>query len=196
MLMTNLNINGEAFGHARFTDDGLELRADAKTDWFFTPDGRARRDNVITASVMVDEPVFSISAQVAVDFIATYDAGALFVRVAEDSWAKLAFEYSAMQEPTIVSVVTRDISDDCDGPPLKSGHVWLRIYRNRQTLAFHYSMNGSFWHFARFFSIPGLETGPVEVGLGVQAPTGPGTVARFTDIRFETAPIDNLRNGQ
>ena len=196
MPLPDFSINGEAFGEARIADEGVELRALAKTDWFFSPNGQARRENVISVSAVIDQPVFTISAHVAVDFAATYDAGALFVKVADDSWAKLAFEYSAAHRPTIVSVVTRGTSDDCDGPALDSDHIWLRVYRNGQTLACHYYAAGKLWHFVRFLTIPGLEAGPVELGLGAQSPTGSGVVARFTDLCFGTAPVSNLRDGQ
>ncbi len=196
MRLAELSIKGTAFGTAEVVDDRLRLNAGCRTDWFFPPDGRGRRDNVIQASMVTSEPVFTLSARVSVDFADTYDAGALFARTADDSWAKLAFEYSAEHRPTIVSVVTRGTSDDCDGPSLKSEHVWLRIHRNGRTLAFHYSDDGQFWHFARFFGIEGLDGGTLELGFGAQAPKGPGTVARFTDARFGTEAIPDLRNGQ
>jgi hypothetical protein len=49
-----------------------------------------------------------------VEFASVYDAGVLLVHASERQWAKLCFEYSPQQRPTLVTVVTRGTSDDCN----------------------------------------------------------------------------------
>jgi regulation of enolase protein 1 (concanavalin A-like superfamily) len=195
MRLNDLIVCGNENGEVRITEDAVSLRANSKTDWFFSPVGTTRMENVIAASTKVADPIFSLSARVSVDFSSPYDAGALFIRTGVDTWAKLAFEYSADCRPTIVSVVTRTTSDDSDGPIHSGDHVWLRVYCDGQALAFHFSEDGKYWRFLRWFAIPDLASRPVEVGFGVQSPTGDGSMARFSDIRYSTAPLENLRNG-
>jgi uncharacterized protein len=194
--LENLTIGGQTNGSSKIAGGILELRAKPKTDWFFNPSDLSRKDDVIVASTTVNSPVFSLSARLSVDFASPYDGGVIYVKASDDSWAKLAFEFSAERKPTIVSVVTRMISDDCDGPSHREDHVWLRIYCDAKTLAFHYSADGKYWRFIRWFSIPYIERRPIEIGFGAQSPTGEGSAARFADIRFGTATIENIRNGE
>ena len=49
-------------------------------------------DNAPCALMTPPDPNFILSAKVSVGFGATYDAGALQIRVSEDRWAKLCFE--------------------------------------------------------------------------------------------------------
>lgn len=196
MILDLMTVNGLENGSADVGEGTLELRADAKTDWFFRPDGQDRKSNVTSLSMGLDRPVFSLSARVSVAFASAYDAGAIFVKCDEDNWAKVAFEFSAGHKPTIVSVVTRTTSDDSDGPSFPAPHAWLRAYCDEGTLAFHFSEDGRYWQFLRWFTLPGLAKRPVELGFGVQSPTGSGTKATFTDIELKFDRIGNLRNGE
>ena len=155
--MKALQIEGAANGSAEWEGEGLRLTAAACTDWFFHPAGELRRANVVRAGMTVDEDVFTLSARVSVDFCSAFDAGALFVQVDEDNWAKLAFELSGAGEPTVVSVITRGTSDDADGPSLQGDTLWLRVHGNGDTLAFHFSVDGRYWRFLRWFTLRGRQ---------------------------------------
>jgi len=193
--MKALQIEGAANGSAQWEGEDLNLAAAACTDWFFHPAGEVRRANVIRAGMTVDEEVFTLSARVSVDFCSAFDAGALFVQVDEDNWAKLAFELSGAGEPTVVSVITRGTSDDADGPSLQGDSVWLRVHGNGDTLAFHFSVDGRYWRFLRWFTLPGLARRPLRIGVAVQAPTGEGCSARFSELSLDHRVIADLRNG-
>ncbi len=94
-----------------------------------------------------------------------------------------------------MSVVTRTTSDDTDGPNYPAGEVWLRAYCDGETMAFHYSEDGQYWRFVRWFAIPGTVKRPIRAGFGVQAPTGAGCSAKFSDITLRYDTIVDLRNG-
>lgn len=195
MDIEDLVIEGETNGTAHVGQDGLFLTAGPQTDWFFHPAGTSRRANVICAAMDIVDRVFTLSAKVVVSFSSAFDAGALFVQVDEDNWAKLAFELSGAGEPTVVSVITRGVSDDADGPSVQGDTVWLRVHCDGETLAFHFSLDGIYWRFLRWFTLSGIEGRPLRVGFGVQAPTGEGCAARFTDIAWHLEPIVDLRDG-
>ncbi|MCK1978031.1 DUF1349 domain-containing protein, partial [Jeotgalicoccus huakuii] len=84
----------------------LILTAAAGTDWFHHPAGECKRTNVISTYREVHDRVFTLSTKVSVNFDSAFDAGAIFVQVDDDNWAKLAFELSGAGDPTVVSVVT------------------------------------------------------------------------------------------
>lgn len=188
-------VEGEDHGRAGIDGDALRLRAGARTDWFFKPDGSGRSDNIVRLVRSIDRPVFALRAKVSVAFAATYDAGALFIQSGEEHWGKLAFERSAGGEPTIVSVVTRGTSDDADGPVSLGDHVWLRLYCDGRIVAFHHSLDGEVWRFSRLFTLPGIGARPVRIGFGAQSPTGDGTTAIFSGVEVTYDAISNMRDG-
>ncbi|MBB4235913.1 DUF1349 domain-containing protein [Rhizobium esperanzae] len=195
MNLNKMQVRGEKHGTAVVGDKSLILTANGNTDWFHHPADSFRRNDVLSLVTEVAEETFSITARVSVEFSSAYDAGAIFLQVDEDNWAKLAFEYSAAKKPTIVSVVTRTTSDDCDGPNYDGEHVWLRVYCDGDTIAFHFSEDGKFWQFLRWFAIPGTGNRPIKVGFGVQSPTGEGSKAHFDQIGISYQKIADLRNG-
>lgn len=141
-------------GKITISDQEATIATQARTDWFFHPDGSSRQANVPSLVLETTAPEVSLAAKVSVGFAGTYDAGALFVDTGPDHWAKLAFELSPQGFPTIVSVVTKGTSDDCDGPRHPADAVWLRLHVRGGIVAFHFSEDGHFWRFNRTFLLP------------------------------------------
>ena len=192
-----LTWEGELAGW-RDTGDSLEITAAANTDWFFDPGGPTRRANVPR---LMGSPVgdFQLSAKVTVDLLATFDAGAIVLAVDEQHWAKLLLERSVAGKPTVVSVVTRGGSDDCDSYSVGEDHTWLRVSSLGNAFAFHASSDGAVWRFVRYFSLAcdhSSDGPPARVGFEAQSPTGPGCTARFSEIRFVPERLADLRDGR
>jgi uncharacterized protein len=175
-------------------EGGLSIVSTAKSDLFIDPaDGRAEG----TAPVAVFSPpdeCFLLSARVTVAFRATYDAGVLQMLVRDDLWAKLCFEFSPQKAPTIVSVVTRGVSDDCNSVIEQGDTVHLRIAQTPRTTAFHFSTDGRSWSLVRYFSLG--STDGLRVGFSSQSPTGPGCRASFAGIRYSRETLEDIRNGR
>ncbi|HEY7092332.1 MAG TPA: DUF1349 domain-containing protein, partial [Ktedonobacterales bacterium] len=114
--------------------------------------------------------------------------------VSDDVWAKLCFEYSPQGQPMIVSVVTRDVSDDCNSSPLVEDSVFLRITRRKAILALHYSLDGQVWQLVRYFSIG--DASHMSLGFSAQSPTGSGCVAVFSQIYYRPTAVSDLRSGK
>ncbi len=178
----------------RRTGNRLVIRAGAGTDLFFDPKGGSRQDAAPAALFLPPDTSFMLSARVTVGFGATYDAGVLHVRVADDRWAKLCFEYSPQGEPMIVSVVNRGLSDDCNSVVMPGKTAWLRVSQGETATAFHYSLDGARWSFVRHFSLGALEG--LRVGFSSQSPTGRGCRSEFTDIRYRAGFPKDLRSGE
>ena len=109
-------------------------------------------------------------------FSSKYDAGGVLVWLDESNWAKLAVEQSPAGEPTIVSVVTRGVSDDCNSWAAESP-AWLRVARIGPAYAFHVSTDGGTWSLVRHFAL--AADGDPLVGFVAQAPTGERCTATF-----------------
>jgi regulation of enolase protein 1 (concanavalin A-like superfamily) len=135
-----------------------------------------------------------LTALVSAEMNSQWDAGALMVFADKENWGKIAFEKSAYQEPTIVSVVTKGISDDCYGEVWAGGSVWLRIGTVGKGLGLYYSANGVNWRMARVFSL-GVDRG-LRVGFEAQSPTGQGATATFQEIRYRAQGIENQFAGE
>lgn len=174
-------------------DRSLELVAGPATDLFVDPAGGAP---LLSAPALVGEVKgdFLFSARVRPEQASTFDAGVLLVYRSAASWAKLCLERSPQGEPTVVSVVTRGVSDDCNSFRVAGGETALRIARLGDCFAFHAAGEGGFWHLVRYFALDG--EGPVEIGFLAQSPTGEGCRVRFEEIAFERRRLDELRNGE
>jgi regulation of enolase protein 1 (concanavalin A-like superfamily) len=166
--------------------------AGPQTDWFVAPGGGSAKENApaLVGPVSGD---FLLSARVEVDFAASFDAGALMLWRDERTWAKLCFEFSPQGQPMVVSVVTRELSDDCNSVLVDGNAVWLRIARIGKAYAFHTSTDGSTWSFVRHFALAPADE--LEVGLEAQSPVGERCTVRFSDIRFSADTLRELRDG-
>jgi regulation of enolase protein 1 (concanavalin A-like superfamily) len=180
-------------------DGSLRIVAGPLTDLFTDPAGAVAQTNVPAALFTPPDSSFLLSAKVAVDFAADFDAGTLQVRLSDDRWGKLCFEYSPQAEPMVVSVVTRGASDDCNHVIVDGREVYLRVAVTPRAIAFHYSRDGIYWHFVRYFTLwTAGESGPgrPRVGFSSQSPRGQGCAALFSEIRYRKGELRDLRNGQ
>ncbi len=184
-----------------YRGDCLSMEAQPQTNYFVNPDGSPADHTAPVAALVVEAPVFSLYARVSTRLGSLYDAAGLIVETGDPAggsvgeWGKCVIELSPFLRPTIVSVVTREVSDDANGEELRTPEAHLRVHRNGPILAFHWSVNGAVWKLARLFSLKGMD-GPLRAGMIVQAPMGDALTAVFSGICLETGvPID-LRNGE
>ncbi|KYF65931.1 hypothetical protein BE15_29905 [Sorangium cellulosum] len=170
----------------------LTVTAGGETDLFLDPE---RAAGALNAPRLLGTPHgdFLASARVAVGFASARDAGALLLWAHERSWAKLCFELSPEREPTVVSVVTRGLSESRRSFAVHKDHVWLRASRLGRACAFHASTDGSTWQLVRSFSL-GIAR-DLSVGFSAQSPAGDGCTAVFDDIRFTPRRLGDLRSG-
>ena len=175
-------------------ENSLSISAGSATDCFIDPGGNTTNRNAPVALFAAPDENLLLAAKVTVEFASNFDAGVLFVYESDDVWAKLCFEYSPQNKPTIVSVVTRGTSDDCNSAPIDNNVIFLRIYRCANTLAFHYSQDNRYWHLVRYFTL-GILSDP-HIGFSAQSPTGQGCTAHFSEISYNSEILSDLRNGE
>jgi uncharacterized protein len=173
--------------------------APAHTDLYINPGGQDAGDaesmlNAATLLGTLPTEDFQLGARVSVDFAAQYDAGVLLLWIDERHWAKFCFEFSPAAEPMVVSVVTRDVSDDANAFVVGDRSVWLRVSRVDHVYAFHASTDGETWRLVRVFTLGDVLDGHM-VGFEAQSPTGDGCVVTFDRIRFASERLGDLRDG-
>jgi uncharacterized protein len=167
----------------------LTIASNAKTDWFVDPfDGTVAK----TAPILLFSPGsdYVLSTRVVVQFATKWDAGALMLWGDDPHWAKLSFEFSPDQKPTLVTVVTRGLSDDCNSLSISGDSVYLRVAKSGHTYVFYFATDGQTWQILRTFS---LDTDLfVRVGFESQSPAGTGAVAKFSAISYDPHRISNI----
>jgi regulation of enolase protein 1 (concanavalin A-like superfamily) len=174
-------------------DNGLTITAGSSTDWYISPlDGKVSA----SAPVLLFQPAddFVLTAKLTVEFQTKWDAGALMVYVNDSTWAKFAFEMSVYGQPTVVTVVTRGVSDDCNSESLTGNSIWYRIAKTGQTIVFYSSPDGASWKLVRAFTL-GLAPG-LRVGFSAQSPAGKKGSAIFSDITYNPRTIKDVFTGE
>jgi regulation of enolase protein 1 (concanavalin A-like superfamily) len=171
----------------------LTIIAGKSTSLFSDPRGTRSVDNAprLTFTPQGD---FLLSASVAVDFRNTFDAGVLLIYQSGDLWAKLCFELSPQKKPTIVSVVNRDLSDDCNSMPVDNDRIYLRIARLDQAFAFHSSTDGRSWYLIRYFTLGKVQN--TRVGFLAQSPYGDSCRVLFSELSFVQGTLGDIRSGE
>jgi regulation of enolase protein 1 (concanavalin A-like superfamily) len=174
-------------------EDGLRITAEAKTDWFIDPGTGHRTLNAPALLFRSTRPCL-LQARVTVRPAATYDAGVLVVYARAGAWAKFCLEQSPLGELTVVSVVTKGVSDDCNAFPVEGNPAFLRVARLKRAFAFHYSPDGAVWKLIRYFTLGSFPV--VRMGFLAQSPTGNGCEAVFSGMRFEQRLLADIRSGE
>jgi regulation of enolase protein 1 (concanavalin A-like superfamily) len=176
-------------------DNSLHITAGAKTDWFIEPSGSDWvSSNAPSALFTPPDANFLLSAKVTVNFASTYDAGVLLLYEREDLWAKLCFEYSPQNQPMIVSVVTRGLSDDCNSTVIEGNTVYLRVARIGGAFGLHYALDGKYWHMVRYFTLGKVEN--LRIGFEAQSPIGAGCTVLFSEIAYRPDLLKDMRSGE
>jgi regulation of enolase protein 1 (concanavalin A-like superfamily) len=195
-LPFSLRSEGKPAARPPHVSDGeIDLVASARSDLFLDPRGSAEAPDVerFVANVSGN---FQLSAHVRVEFKQSSDAGALLGYIDEFTWFKICAELDPVGTPRVVSVVTRNgASDDCNGWAIPTSGQFLRIARLGQAYALHASDDGVSWELVRFFALDIPTDRAIKVGLLAQSPAGDGTSAVFTDVKFNTNTLLDVRDG-
>ncbi|NBE09479.1 DUF1349 domain-containing protein [Paragemmobacter ruber] len=192
-----LAVVGAEYGSVRHLTGGAVIAAGGGTDAFSPPDGGAAVDRLPGLRLTCPEGPWMLTARVAPRFAAAFDAGALMLRTdsgigGAGDWAKLAFERSPDGRTMAVSVVTRGVSDDANGPDCEGEALFLRACWTGAAYAFHISVDGARWDLLRFFALPGRV---VAVDIVAQSPTGAGCEVWVDRVTLTAGAPEDLRDG-
>jgi uncharacterized protein len=176
------------------TKSVIEIEAPGKTDFFI---------DMFTMKPVGDAPFYYEKRSG--DFVArvkarprfkkNYDAGGIFVYDTAKKWIKLEFEMTDLGYPSVVSVVTDGVSDDCNGERRDEVEgLWLQVARRGDNWVLHYSEDGKKWRMVRYFKLKMKET--VRVGLEAQSPRGDGCIVEFSGFKIADNILSDMRKGK
>lgn len=171
----------------------LSITAGQRSDWFIDPGGTANVRNA-PALLFKAAEVCQFSAQVTANAAAKFDAGVLVAYHADTLWGKLCLEMNPQGQLSIVSVVTKGVSDDCNSVPVDGNSIYLRIAKFEQAYAFHYSHDAKTWNLVRYFSLGATQD--AEIGFIAQSPVGDGCSASFSEIVYLPEKLNDIRSGE
>ena len=172
-----------------FSKSRLEINAPASADFFNDAEGPSITNSAPYLYTMVKGD-FDLTTRIDIKMVEMFDSGCLMVMSDLNNWAKLCYE-NWLREPSIVSVVTRTMSDDC--PSLRIGIIkpYLKILRSGNCFGFFYSINSIDWTLIRFFSLEVPKE--IKVGVVAQCPTGKGCKVGFEFLNIEIKEIKSAK---
>ncbi len=168
----------------------LQVSAPSQADFFRDPSGAVIKSSAPFLHTTLQGD-FTIWTRVRVNMKQPYDSGCLMVMADDTHWAKVCFEYFE-NTPSILSVVTRDTSDDCISGAMNASNPYLRVTRAGNCFAFHDSLDGQHWKLARYFgmNVPSQ----LKVGVVAQSPVGEGCNVTFEALTITNHVPEDIRN--
>ena len=171
----------------------LSITAGAKTDMFRDPNVAYNTDNAPKLLFTPDDD-FVLTARIEHSFESKWDGGAIVLKTDEMHWVKFCFEKDYTGAHRVVSVVTNDISDDCNSVPLKQNFVFYKIAKAANVVTLYFSTSGEKWYLVRHFQYNAK--GPLKLGFLAQSPTGVRNSVRFSAIHYQHKKIKDPYTGE
>jgi hypothetical protein len=174
-------------------NNSLSIVAGAKTDMFRDPNVTYNTDNAPKLLFRPD-PDFVLTAAIHHTFDNKWDGGALVLKNDSTQWVKFCFEKDYTGARRVVSVVTKNISDDCNSLEITSDTVYFKMAKAGNVVTLYCSENGEKWLLVRHFQFdakPGF-----EVGFLAQSPTGERCAVTFSNITYKAVKIKDPYAGE
>ena len=171
----------------------LIIEAGAKTDMFRDPNVTYNTDNAPKLVFTADED-FVLTARVEHAFANKWDGGAIVVKTDDLHWVKFCFERDYTGAHRVVSVVTNDISDDCNSVELKQNFVYYKVAKAGNVITLYFSADNAKWFLIRHFQYNAK--GPLKLGFLAQSPTGTHNIVKFSNITYQRKKIKDPYLGE
>ena len=117
----------------RVTPTGMIMESGPKTDWFRDPNVTYNTDNAPKLLFTADEN-FVIKGSLRHDFTEKWDGGALVLKGDSLHWIKFCFEKDYLGMHRVVTVVTNNISDDCNSVALPGDQVYYKMAKSKNEI--------------------------------------------------------------
>jgi len=173
-------------------DSVIKITVKGETNLFNNPDGWSNVQNAPMLLFHPDSSNFVFSAKVSGTLKQVYDVAALVVYQDKDLWAKLCYENSAGSEATVVSVITRKYSDDCNSITVSGGFVYLALAKRGNEYSFHCSKDNKNWELIRHFRLDTADD-KLMIGFAVHAFMKNSFSAEFSEIKYSRVSTNNMR---
>jgi regulation of enolase protein 1 (concanavalin A-like superfamily) len=177
----------------KINPESIFIQAGEKTDMFRDPNVTYNTDNAPRLSFTAD-PNFVLTAEVHHDFISKWDGGAIVLEADKMNWIKFCFEKDYTGMHRVVSVVTKDISDDCNSVAISGNQVFYKIAKADNVITLYYSADGKKWFLIRHLQFN--TTKPIKLGFMAQSPTGKDCKVTFSNVTYSTKKIKDPYTGE
>jgi uncharacterized protein len=168
--------------------DSLTIEAGSGTDVYRDSYGSYLPNNAPRLLFRADSN-FILTVEVQHAFSDDWNAGGIMMEADSTHWIKFCFERDNTGAHRIVSVVTKEYSDDCNAVALPTDQVFLKMARAGNVIILYYSQDGSSWYMARRLRY--VFTSPLMVGFLVQAPGARGNTVNFSHIQYQLKKVVN-----
>ncbi len=177
----------------RVSATGIMIESGAKTDMFRDPNVTYNTDN---APKLMFTPAadFVLSASIQHSFSNKWDGGAIVLRKDSLNWVKFCFEKDYTGARRVVSVVTKDISDDCNSVASATDKMYFKLAKAGNVITLYCSEDGRQWLLVRHLQMH--VDGPMQVGFLAQSPTGDNCVVSFDNISYRAVTIKDPYAGE
>ena len=178
----------------RIERGSLKVMTGRETDFFNNPEDGNKTANapVLYQEISGD---FVAKALVRPDFSSQWNAIALMVYIDEDQWIKFAFENSDATGKSIVTVVTKGLSDDANGVVLKDEEaIWLKLIRKENNYSMLWSLDDTEYKMARLTSLKEAEK--VKIGVEFQSPVGDSATHQLDFFKVTAKTVSDMRKGE
>jgi regulation of enolase protein 1 (concanavalin A-like superfamily) len=178
-----------------FTQNNGELviEAGAKTDMFRDPNVTYNTDNAPKLMFTPDDD-FILTASIHHAFTEKWDGGAIVLKSDSLNWVKFCFEKDYTLQRRVVSVVTKNSSDDCNSVSVSSDKIFYKMAKANNVITLYYSMDGKVWLLVRHFQFN--KTGKLAIGFLAQSPLGKSCKVTFGDITYRHKKINDPYTGE
>ena len=178
--------------HFAIDKNTLTIIAGEKTDMFRDPNVTYNTDNAPKLLFTPDDD-FVLTVSIHHTFKEKWDGGAIVLKSDSLNWAKFCFEKDYTGARRVVSVVTRNISDDCNSVSFLTDKAYFKIAKAGPAITLYCSQEGKNWLLVRHFQLERAQN--LSLGFLAQSPTGKECTVTFGDITYERKRISDPYTG-
>lgn len=171
----------------------LTIVAGEKTDMFRDPNLMVNSDNAPKLIFKADQN-FVLTASIQHPFTNTRDGGALIIMADSVNWIKYSFEKDYTGKHRVVTVVTKNISDESNSIEIESNVAYYKAAKADNVITLYFSTNGNNWFLIRRLQFD-AKSG-VKVGFLAQSPNGKSCTVKFGNIKYESKKIKDPYAGE
>jgi hypothetical protein len=171
----------------------MVMVAGEKTDMFRDPNVTYNTDNAPKLLFRPDSD-FVLIASIEHSFSSKWDGGAIVLKQDSLNWIKFCFEKDYTGARRVVSVVTKNISDDCNSVEIKTNKVFYKLAKADNVITLYYSPEGKKWFLIRHLQFDTDKN--LTLGFLAQSPTGKKCEVRFSNISYRAKKIKDPYVGE
>jgi regulation of enolase protein 1 (concanavalin A-like superfamily) len=171
----------------------IVIVAGGETDMFRDPNVAYNTDNAPKLLFEGDEN-FVFTASIEHAFASKWDGGAMVIKQDSLNWIKFCFEKDYTGAKRVVSVVTKDISDDCNSEAMVSNSVFYKVAKAGNVITLYCSKDGMKWFLVRHLQFDTRKG--FKIGLLAQSPTGRSCEVKFSNISYLVKKIKDPYLGE